>query len=93
MFLIYPDESNNIPQGKVAIAMNDNGFVGTNTGWPLAGQPALFPESQGLAIANVWMFAHFLGEEKVRELMPNPEEMDTKAWDWVFKTGTKDHTS
>ena len=52
----HSEQDPNIPQGKAILELDNNGFVGTNNGWPLVGQPALFPESQARAIALAWNF-------------------------------------
>lgn len=54
MGIVNHDDDPAIPRGFAAIAMNDSGWVGTNNGWPMAGQPALFPESQARAICYAW---------------------------------------
>lgn len=52
--MVTADDDPNIPNGFAALAMNDNGWVGTNNGYPFAGQPALFPEAQANAIMYAW---------------------------------------
>ena len=52
----YVTESDDaaIPKGMAAIVLTDGGWVGTNNGWPFAGQPALFPVDQASAICYAW---------------------------------------
>lgn len=45
-----------VPEGYALLYVVDNGWVGTNNGWPHAGQPALFPETQAHAILLVWNY-------------------------------------
>jgi len=48
------DES--IPLGMATLVMDDNGWVGTSTGHPYLGKPALYPEAQAEALAYAWGF-------------------------------------
>ena len=43
-----------IPDGMAVLGMDNNGHVGTNNGWPMVGQPALYPFEQAKAIASAW---------------------------------------
>jgi hypothetical protein len=56
MRIISSDDDPRIPPGKAMICMDNNGWCGTNNGWPLGGKPALFPLSQANAIALAWSF-------------------------------------
>ena len=46
MIVITHAEDNKVPRGMALLCMNDNGWVGTNNGWPYTGQPAMYPEAQ-----------------------------------------------
>jgi hypothetical protein len=48
------DDNKEIPDGMVLLSRDNNGWVGTNNGWPMVGQPALYPEEEGRAIAAAW---------------------------------------
>lgn len=54
MQVVTHRDNPDIPVHLAAIAMSDSGWVGTNNGWPLAGQPALYPKAQAIAIAYAW---------------------------------------
>jgi hypothetical protein len=56
MRVLTSEDNAKIPLGKAMICMDNNGWVGTNNGWPIGGQPALFPLSQANAIALAWDF-------------------------------------
>jgi len=73
--MVTHDDDIAIPKGMAAIAMNNNGWVGTNNGWPLTGQPALFPQSQAHAICYAW-------NSFKPENIPNLDavEADVKKW-------------
>ena len=78
-----------VPEGKAALVMDNNGFVGTSNGYPLIGRPALFPESQARAImacvTYVQMYHPTLDE------MPHPEVFDEKTMKWINGTDSLDH--
>lgn len=75
-------------KGMVALFINDNGWVGTNNGWPHSGQPALYPEDQALALSFVWQLADFIGPEKILGMIPNPDGVKNEAWfkKWLGKS-------
>lgn len=85
-----------IPKGKAIIVMNDNGFVGTNNGWPMMGQPALYPLSQAIAITQALTFVSIMGEKRFREneVVANPDDIPQEFYDWMFKRSgmTMDHS-
>jgi hypothetical protein len=70
----------NIPKNFAAITMDDNGFVGTNNGYPFAGQPALFPIDQACAICYAWNGFAIKG---MAEMIPNPEAMSEDILRWL----------
>lgn len=80
-------EDDKFPEGKVALYINDNGWVGTNNGYPHNGQPALYDEGQALALSFVWQFASFVGEDKILEMIPNPDGVKNEDWfkKWIAK--------
>ncbi len=67
----FPTSENKIPEGKAILVLDNNGFVGTNNGWPLGGQPALYPENQARAIAMAWNFC-------VGKVVIEPEQYTSK---------------
>ncbi len=89
------EDDSNIPEGKAVIVMNDNGFVGTSNGWPLTGQPALYPLSQAIAITQALTFVSIMGEKRFRKrVRANPDSIPQEFYDWMFKRPgvTMDHT-
>lgn len=91
MHYVDHEEDEKIPKGKAMIWMANNGYVGTNNGWPLAGQPALFPRSQAIAITTACNLMNFLGEEEVRNLFPNPDGVEDEFWQWLFNDQSHSH--
>jgi len=85
------DDEEKIPEGKAMLWMDNNGWVGTNNGWPMVGQPALYPRSQAIAISQAMTLLNFLGEEKVRELIPCPDDMHPEFFQWVFGRQSHNH--
>lgn len=75
MHMVTHSDDASIPKGFAALTMNDNGWVGTNNGWPFAGQPALFPEAQANAICYAW---NSFDPESLPNLAAVPE--DVQAW-------------
>jgi len=75
MHMVTHSENTAIPEGLAALSIDDRGWVGTNNGWPFAGQPALFPIPQANALMYAWN-AFSLG------LLPAPENVpdDVKEW-------------
>lgn len=70
--------------------MTNNGFVGTNNGYPLTGQPALFPLGQAKAIEAAWSIVTMLGEDFVADKHPNLRgAIGESAWQWLFGSGAK----
>ena len=86
------DDNPSIPKGKARLRLDNNGWVGTSNGWPLVGQPALFPESQALELSTLWNLALHLGPEKLRNLFPAPEKISTLFDKWVGSKYSVDHT-
>ena len=76
MSMVTYREDENIPLGMAALTINDNGWVGTNNGYPFAGQPALFPEDQANAIMYAWNAFNF------KEL-PNPDGVPIGVKEWL----------
>jgi hypothetical protein len=68
-----------IPEGFACLAITNNGWVGTNNGWPISGQPALFPEAQAEAIAIAWNTA----KDKVPSKMYWPTMVSEEARKWL----------
>ena len=67
-----------VPEGMAFLVMADNGWVGTNNGWPFDGQPALYPEAQAHAITYAWN-AFSLG------ILPRPEAVPDEVKEWFDK--------
>ncbi len=70
------DDDVGIPMDMAAIVMNDNGWVGTNNGWPLAGQPALYPIAQASAICYAW-------NSFTLDQLPNPKAISEDVLQWL----------
>lgn len=75
MRVITHEINNEVPPGMALLCMDDNGWVGTNNGWPYVGQPALFPEAQAKAIAYAWSFLMDRGGAKVFPRSTSREEV------------------
>ena len=73
--MVTHDDDARIPDGMAALTMDNNGWVGTNNGWPLMGQPALFPLAQANAITYAW---NSFNPESLPNLAAVPE--DVQAW-------------
>jgi hypothetical protein len=58
------EDNDVIPEGKAILSMDNNGFVGTNNGWPMVGQPALYPQEQAREIAHIWNEAQSNGQHQ-----------------------------
>ena len=67
-----------IPECMAALSMDDNGWVGTNNGWPFDGQPALFPQPQANAICYAW-------NGFKPESLPNLEAVPADVQEWWNK--------
>lgn len=76
MRTVFHRDDPNIPSGMAALSMDDNGWVGTNNGWPLMGQPALYPEDQAVAIAYAWNTYDL-------HPMPTPENVSSDVLSWL----------
>ena len=63
---------------KAILTIDNNGIVGTNNGLPFSGQPALFPESQAMAILIAWNYILSYGLDK----LPHPELIDKNVLEW-----------
>ncbi len=88
---IQDDEK--FPSGKCALTLDNNGFVGTNNGWPMAGQPALYPTAQAVAMATAWSYMLMDGEKKVEEKYPHlRSSIGEEAWLWLFGQYSRNHT-
>ena len=73
-------DNEKIPVNMAILTIDDNGFVGTNNGWPHVGQPALYPLAQAEAIAVAWNYVAFLHPSL--DEMPGWHDFraETKAW-------------
>ncbi len=85
--LHYADSSDerykHIPEGKALVWATNGGFVGTSSGWPHSGQPALYPLEQAKAIVFAIGLLGHLGRDKVIELLPRPEAVDEQVWHYM----------
>ncbi len=80
MKVLTHDDRNEIPDGFAALSLTNAGWVGTNSGWPFVGQPALFPEAQADAMATVWNAFRLYA---VADNMPHPEALSDEIWQWI----------
>lgn len=78
MRLVTHEDDKGIPDGMAAICLDDNGWVGTNNGYPIDGQPALFPEAQARALCVAWNGVTIKG----RRWVPHPECVSDEVWAW-----------
>lgn len=79
MSMVTHADDTNVPKGFACLCINDSGWVGTNNGFPFAGQPALFPIAQAHAITYAWNgFALKGADVMVPHLDDVPE--DVQAW-------------
>ncbi len=79
--LIDHEQNSKVPAGFAVIAQNNGGWLGTNNGYPLHGQPALYPLPQAEAITNALnLVFNCIGEARARELIPNPAGMPPAFW-------------
>ena len=85
MRLITHCDDPSVPEGKAALVIDNNGFVGTDDGWPLNGQPALFPLAQAEMLMTCWTYVQ-LYHPRLDE-MPNSDRVSDKAV--VFHSGTR----
>lgn len=76
MHMATHDDDSWIPEGKAALTLDDNGWVGTNNGHPFDGQPALFPEAQANAMCYAW-------NAFTADLLPNLEAVPTDVKEWL----------
>jgi len=81
MHLVTHEQDPKVPEGYALLYMDDNGWVGTNNGWPHCGQPALFPEPQAHALMLVWSYV-MLFHPNLDEL-PNPEAVPGSVMAWI----------
>lgn len=82
MFMLTHEDRKSIPEGMAMLYLIDSGWVGTNNGWPLTGQPALFPKTQAEALVTAWTYVQFYGKD-LKE-MPHPEAVSEEAKAWLF---------
>ena len=73
------DYRNKIPEGFACLYIDNNGWVGTNNGWPHAGQPALYPIGQAEAIMCAWNSAIL----KKPDVIVNPQAVSEEARRWL----------
>ena len=76
MCITTHEDDNSIPKGMAVLSINNEGFIGTNNGWPHAGQPALFPQNQAHAICYAWNTYDL-------HSMPCPENVDPAVLEWL----------
>lgn len=76
------DMDSSVPKGKAILEMDNHGFVGTNNGWPMVGQPALFPQAQAEAIMTAWTYVQMF--HPTLDEMPHPECVSDDAKKWLF---------
>lgn len=74
------DDDSWIPEGFAALTLDDNGWVGTNNGFPHFGQPALFPADQAEAICYAWNGFAIKG---VDAMLPNAEAVPDTVMAWL----------
>ena len=83
------EDNPKIPEGKAILEWDNNGFVGTNNGWPMLGQPAMFPQSQAEAIMHCILYVQTF-HPKLDEI-PHPECISSEAMQWI-NGSVNDHT-
>lgn len=76
MHMVLHEDDPSIPEGMAALTMTNNGWVGTNNGWPFAGQPALYPKDQAHAICYAWNGFN-------QESLPNLEAVSNGVKRWL----------
>lgn len=81
MRMVTHEQDPKVPEGLALLYMDDNGWVGTNNGWPHCGQPALFPEPQAHAILMAWTYV-LLFHPNLDEL-PHPEDVPEVTMSWI----------
>lgn len=77
-YVTHEDDAN-IPEGFAALYMDNNGWVGTNNGWPHAGQPALYPLAQAQALCAAW----YCALKDIPEKICHPGCYDKEVQDWL----------
>lgn len=75
--ITHGDRPDEVPKGMAMLVLSDNGWVGTNNGYPFAGQPALYPIAQAQAIKDAWWHHFLLNASPLRHAI----EMVTAAAD------------
>lgn len=79
MRLVTNEDESDIPADFAAICMDNNGWVGTNNGFPHSGQPALFPIAQAEAIVIAWNCS----TGKIPPSMYHPAGMAEGVYVWL----------
>jgi len=79
MSMVTHDEDKKIPPGFACLAIDNNGWFGTSNGWPLMGQPALFPIAQAEAIVYAWGSAL----KNIPSAVVHPSCLSTEARKWL----------
>ena len=59
--MLTHEDDDKIPEGFAMLYMDNNGWAGTNNGYPHHGQPALYPREQAKAIQDAWWYYFILG--------------------------------
>lgn len=75
------EDDADIPVGFATLVIDNNGWVGTNSGWPHAGQPALYPIAQAEAIAIAWNLA--VNKPKLPDNIYWPMMLSEEARNWL----------
>jgi hypothetical protein len=81
MRMLTHTDDPSIPEGKAILVLDNNGYVGTNTGWPLAGQPALFPVAQAEMLVTAWTYVQLYHPQL--DEMPHPGSVSGAAMEWL----------
>lgn len=79
MRMITHEDDEKIPEGFACLAMDNNGWVGTNNGWPMVGQPAIYPIAQAEAISYAWGCAL----RDIPAKIASPEAVSEEARKWL----------
>lgn len=86
MHMMTSDDDVKIPKGMAVLYIDNNGFVGTNNGWPINGIAAFFPESQAEIILSCWTYMQLYHPNF--DEMPHPEAISIEAKKWLTGEGS-----